>query len=254
MLATADTEGIFEILANYLNFSIDFLRLRGMDGFRLKGAIDKDLVAYFVAGVTMAFLMATIKRMPSYDEMTSRLLAGKASLKTAPVSEEAAEDSSDKAQIAAFVLISVVGSCFFHGTLILYSRWIHTFPHGGIKDTLNGIFAFNAVYLPMDALLKKVQQLLKTLGKAGGVNAIFAAIFLFAISLVYFSFAGLSVWALAQVHGTTFWQMFWPAMIAGLLMFVIVLIPIIMWLKNRETPDDNGCPPPIQQSSSISTP
>ena len=93
--------------------------------------------------------------MPSYDEMTSRLLAGKTSQNTTGQLETAPEASSDKAQIAFFILISIVGACFFHGILILYSRWIHPFPHGGIKDTLNGIFAFNAVYIPMDALLKK---------------------------------------------------------------------------------------------------
>ena len=240
MLAAADAEGFFEILANYLNFSIDFLRLRGMDEFHLKGSIDKDLVAYFVAGVTVAFLLANIKRLPSYDEMTSRLLAGKtASSPDADKLEAAPEASSDQAQIAAFVLISVVGSCFFHGILILYSRWIHTFPHGGIKDTLNGIFAFNAVYIPLDALLKKAQQFLKRLGQAGGGSALFAASLLFVTSLLYFSLAGLSIWALARVHDATFGQMFWPAMIAGILMFVIILIPIMMWLQNRGGPDAN---------------
>jgi hypothetical protein len=237
MIAEADAGGFFEILANYLNFSIDFLRLRGMDAFRLKGSIDKDLVAYFVAGVTVAFLVATIKRMPTYDEMTSRLLAGKNSAAAGETPEAAVEISSDKAQIAFFVLTSIVGACFFHGILILYSRWIHPFPHGGIKDTLNGIFAFNAVYIPLDALLKKTQQFLKTVGKAGGGSALLAAAFLLLTSVLYFGLAGFSVWALAQVHDATFWQMFWPAMIAGLLMFVIILVPITLWLKNRGIPD-----------------
>ena len=83
-----------------------------------------------------------------------------------------------------------------------------------------------------------MQQFLKIIGKAGGASAVFAATFLFITSLLYFGLAGLSIWALAQVHDATFWQMFWPALIAGLLMFVIVLIPITLWLKNREMPNE----------------
>lgn len=237
MIASADAESLFEILANYLNFSIDFLRLRGMEDFQALGSIDKDLVAYFVAGATVAFLMATIKRLPTYDEVTNRLLAGKIFPKGPESVEIMPEAGSDKAQIVAFVAISVVGACFFHGILILYARWVHTFPIGSIKDTLNGIFAFNAVYMPLDALLKKAQQILKTIAKAGGGSAIFSAILQLVIAALYFTLAGLSVWALAQVHKATFGQMFWPAMIAGILIFIIICIPIFLWFKNRDLPD-----------------
>jgi hypothetical protein len=219
---------LFEILASYLDFAIDFLLLHGLDKRARLGAIDPQLVQFFVAGILMAYLIASIKRMPGYEAMipSGRLPTTPPEVAASESGEPPATNRSSLASasdMAGFMLVSVLSFLFFHGFLLLYHRVVATTSIGNAKDTLNALFAVYAVYNPVNAVWRQLQRVgstmlrrypaIKTVGQIvlHGVNLGQA------VALLYYS-----VCALAAVHGTGRGYMLTASGVLILFIFVIV--------------------------------
>lgn len=236
---------LFEILANYLDFAIDFLLLRGLDKRARLGAIDPQLVQFFVAGVLVAYIIASIKRMPGYE---ARIPSG---LPTTPPEVTHASESGEppatkgsslasESDMAGFMLVSVLLALVFHGFLLLYHRVVATTSIGNAKDTLNALFAVYAVYNPINAVWKQLWRVgntmlwrshsptTKTTGQIvlNGVNLGQAA------ALLYYS-----ICALAAVHRTSRRYMLAALGVPTLLIGVIIGVIFFFWSVR---PKDQG--------------
>src|SRR5437870_4214315 len=141
-----EIKGLFDSLAGYLDFAIDFLLLSGLEKYARIGTVSPTLVAFFVIGVFVAYLIASTKKVPDYLKASS-----------VPNAAEGATSSSEvdvkgfQTDMARFVLMSILGAVLFHCFLRGYSRVFGMPDINSVKDTLNGVFAYNAVYHPYNA-------------------------------------------------------------------------------------------------------
>jgi hypothetical protein len=146
-----DVKDLFAILADYLNFVIDFLGLRGMEKYRRLGIINKELVSFFVAGVLLAYSIALMKKIPSYQmkiQWPVDLYPGKkgdSDLKT------------QTAEIGGFVMMFILGAVLFHCVLFLYHKVFSNSGIGTMKDTVNAVLAVGAVFNPINALFNQIR-------------------------------------------------------------------------------------------------
>ena len=64
-----EIKGLFDSLAGYLDFLINFVLLSGMEKYARLGSISPTLVAFFVIGVFVAYLIALMNRVPGYEKI-----------------------------------------------------------------------------------------------------------------------------------------------------------------------------------------
>jgi len=226
----------FEILAQYLNFYFDFVFLRGIEKYTRLGSISPELVSYFVIGVLVAYAIASIKRVPGYER---KIPSGKASSTTIePAGTIADKESSGSLEgivnvdMASFVVLSIAGGVYFHGCLVAYHKLFPTTGVGNIKDTLNAVFAVNAIFHPLNALLKQTQRVGNVIGRMSRGFAIIGAGLMFCVSAIYFAFVYYWIYALAGVHGTTRKYMIAPMVLAGAIPTALIILIAIVGSRN----------------------
>jgi hypothetical protein len=223
-----DISKFFETLAQYLNFFFDFLLLRGFDKYTRVGSINSELVSYFVVGVFAAYVISSIKRVPGYEQM----YAAEESSGTTETTQVTVVKTSDgggdfKMDMAGFVLLSIAGGIVFHCFLVVYHKIFPLTEIGNIKDSLNAVFAVNAVYNPLNAILKHINRGGKLLAKLSPGCALFAAGLMFVVSGIYFFTIFYWIYAFAAVHGTTRKYMLGPSgILAALGLALGVLIAV----------------------------
>jgi hypothetical protein len=192
---------LFEILASYLTFVLDFSTLSGMEKFSRIGEVSPPLVSYFVAGTLLAYVISRLKSVPGYEK-----LADGTQGQEPPLTSEGSLPKGvdvDAPDMAAFIFMSILGMIAFHSFLLLF-RAIFGGPEiGNVKDTLNAAFAVNAVYNPLNAFLKRLQRSLRDVTAQAPGCAVIVASLMLLISLVYFGSTYYWIYALASVHGTS---------------------------------------------------
>jgi len=219
-----EVKALFEILAAYLGFVIDFVLSRGMERYARLNALSPQLVSYFVAGVFIAYLIAKARRFPGYEGFgETQTLPEKPTEANTPEIEAtgavasnenknvtaAPAPAQDAPDMAAFVLMCFGGALLFHAWLYIYSNAIFHAKLGSVKDTLNAVFAYNAVYFPLDAAIRKARNWLQTsVASLSRGCAIVAMLLLFLLVLPYLAILYYLDYALAAVHGTTLAYMF----------------------------------------------
>ena len=195
-----EVKGLFEAFAGYLNFAIDFLLFQGMEEYERLGTINPTLVSFCVAGVFVAYLIGSAKKIPGYDAIhwaeRSSWKGSRSSL-PAVIPKASTKDTSkeDSLDMARFLLLSVAGALTFHVFLVFYSYAFSPPRPYTVKDTLNAMFAYNAVYHPWAAFTKQIQRGLNFIAGANISRAatLVAALLLFALALLHLFSARLSV-------------------------------------------------------------
>lgn len=191
---------LFEILAEYLNFLIDFGMLRGFEKYTRLGSISPELVTYFVAGVFIAYVISSIKRVPGYE----RIVATQP--EPASLEAETSNPKSDdnlKMDMAGFILLSITGALLFHAFLVGYHKIFSGTEIGNVKDSFNAVFAANAIYHPINAALKQVQRGAKQLAEASTSLSVIGSALYLIISALYFATTYYFIFAFARTHGTS---------------------------------------------------
>ncbi len=228
-----DFAKLFEILAKYLDFVIDVILLHPLDQYARRGAIDAGLVSYFVAGVLLAYVIASVKSVPGYEARTQDSSREPAALQddmdksAAAAGDKANPLSKESPEILAFVVLSILGAVVFHLALLLYHTINPSSSIGNIKDTLNAVFAIGAVYNPINALLKQVQRIAKMVAPISRGCALTAVGIQLTAALLYFAFTYYYLYAFAAMHGTSKWYISLPLILFALLGLVIGILLII---------------------------
>lgn len=219
-----ELKDLFEILANYLSFLLDFLTLSGMEKFSRVGEVSPPLVSYFVAGTLLAYVISRLKTIPGYEKLADGSPGEEGTSSSGDGSLPKALDV-DAPDMAAFIFLSIIGAIAFHGFILLFRAIFGGPDIGNVKDTLNAAFAVNAVYNPFNAILKRLQRFLRGVSGLPRGCALTVASFMLLIALAYFGSIYYWVYALASVHGTS--RAF---MVKASLAPVIIGIIVGVWL------------------------
>ena len=142
---------LFSILADYVNFAIDFIKFRGMNRYILIGSVSSELVAFFVAGVFIAYLIAIAKTYPGYRKHIDGEVLHKEDKEKNKDEEKVAS-----ADMALFVLRSILLSLIAHIILVVFAVFFRQFRIGSANDTVNAFLGFNAVFHPLNSLVLKL--------------------------------------------------------------------------------------------------
>ena len=234
-----DFTKLFENLAKYLDFIIDVILLHPLDQYTRRGTVDPGLVSYFVAGVLLAYVIASVKSIPGYD---SRIQDGDqvpqdgVDKSPAPAGGKANPLSKENPEILAFVVLSILGALVFHFALLLYHKLNPSSSIGNVKDTLNAVFAIGAVYNPLNALLKQVQRIAKMMAPISPGCALTAAGIQFMAALIYFGIIYYYLHAFAAVHGTSNWYISPPLILFASLGLVLGILLIFQARSTKESP------------------
>jgi hypothetical protein len=228
-----DVEGLFKTLADYLNFTIDFLLLRGFEKYARMGKVSPELVSYFVVGVLVAYLIASMRKPPGYADRVTPEDRGEPEAQATPAPRgEGKEGGPDplsgqmRAEMAQFALMSVVFGMLFHVLLVVFN-WFFGGEIGTVKDTLNAIFAVNAAYNPLNALLKQAGRVADVVAPISlGWRLLAGAVHLLAAA-VHFGCTFYWLYALSTVHGTSVWYILGPVspfVVLGIVLAVVILL------------------------------
>ena len=202
-----EIKGLFDSLAGYLDFLIDFVLLSGMEKYARLGSISPTLVAFFVIGVFVAYLIALMNKVPGYEKI---LFGDQVAL-----SDNEPDVKKIQVDMAQFVMTSIMGALVFHGFLKGYSQIFGTPTIGSVKDTLNGIFAYNAMYHPMSAVLHKIGRGVRALNQA----TLMAVVLYLAVAITFLVSSTYLLYPLAAVHQISIWSLVLPSVV-----FVIFLV------------------------------
>jgi hypothetical protein len=218
----ADIKGLFDGLAKYLDFLVDMFLFQGVEKYAKHGEISGDLVAFFGAGLLIAYLVAAMNKIPGYEPVPETQSGKSAAEQSSqpPKSEDSGKDPVSSSDMAQFAILSILGGLAAHGFLILYSKAFKT-PIGSVKETLNAVFAYNALYHPFDALSEHVRRGAKAIPVATKGAFIVAGLMLLIVGLSRFLSSVYLIYAMAALHHTTFGQMLWINIVFVLSFFAV---------------------------------
>lgn len=243
-----DLSKFFETLAQYLNFFFDFVLVGGLDKYARIGSVSPELVSYFIVGLFVAYVVSSVKHVPGYERMiTTEDTAPSGKVESAALKITLSTDTDSKTDMAAFILLSIAGGIICHLFILIHHKVFPNTEIGNIKDTLNAVFAVNAVYNPLNALLKQVQRGAKIMGKISRGWGLVGAAILLITSGIYFGTTYYWLYAFAGMHGTSRKYMLGPMgffVVLGLILGIFLVIA-----KSRSSSDavqavDPGAPPP----------
>jgi hypothetical protein len=208
---TMEIKGLFDSLAGYLDFIIDCILLSGMEKYARLGNISPTLVTFFVIGVFVAYLIASMNKMPGYEKI----------LRSDQVAPSDVQTDVKKFQVdmAQFVMGSIAGAIFLHGFLKVYNQVFGTPTIGSVKDTLNGIFAYNAIYHPMNAVLQQIGRGANALVGLGA-NLV-GGVLLVGVVVVYLVSGIFLLYPLAAVHQTSIGSLILPCLVFVAFFFLL---------------------------------
>jgi hypothetical protein len=201
-----EIKGLFESLAEYLDFVVDFLMLSGMEKYAHLSTINPKLVLYLVTGVFLAYLISSMRTVPTYMARGAEAQPNPfqpyqlSFVSTGFRSQSETETKKFDVNMAQFVIMTILGAVLFHCFLILYSRIFGTPEIRSIKDSLNGIFAYNSVYYPFHALMLVVRRGANAMSKWGPVGLIYAGVLEITVGVALLGSLIYLLFALASVH------------------------------------------------------
>ena len=227
---------IFNTLADYLNFAIDFISWRAITAFRRLDKVNAELVSYFITGLILAFVISYTTKVPTYipqdtdDETQPMEKADRGTPNAAPPATSEPFKLSDSLILGA-VLLTLVGPILFHLVLVPYNRIYHPYTIGSMKDTMNAFMAALAIYMPVNALATRVQRGATSVSRRY-IGLRFVLLFYIVVVVIaqapgiYLTAAWIQ--AIATVHGTPFWYMIPPT-----LLLAVPLGALILWGKSQ---------------------
>ena len=151
-----DLPDIFEKFAGYLDFVLDLVLCQPLTRFAAHGAIHPDAVAYLLSGILMAYVIG-----PKTGT------GGSASNGAQPTAGEAPELLRGR-YVLIGILTTLAAGLTFHGFVLLHVRIFGGYAMGSVRETVNAMFLFNSVHVPLEALLKRLDEVSKWFRELGG--------------------------------------------------------------------------------------
>jgi len=222
-------DSLFGALAEYLDFIINLALLRGMDEYLNLGHVSPKLVAFAVVGVSIAYLISYSQKVPRYGAPVEITRAATDAPQEETVTQDK-ENEKDKSkdlikspEIALFLIYTILSGFLFHGFLILYNLTFQLAVHS-VNDSLNAVFAYNALINPIISILNKIQKLLEKLKYKNWKTMMFAGISNIIIGLIYIGSAIYWAYPFAAVHGESIKNMLWLTIGFGVIIFVLIFL------------------------------
>ena len=209
-------DNIFNGLASYVNFIVDFLALRAMAPYTKVGVVSGELMSYFFAGILISVVI----------QYTSKLPFTPAESPPAPAGPDAGGGDGikgflEKSQLAIFIPLLLIGTAVMHLALLAGAA-MAGFEIGTFKDTINATLASSTIAYPVQAAATRAQGYAKAIQKLGGKAVLIAIIISLGAAAASFGTAYYAFHATAVVHGLTMREMLWP-----IVMFVAVILMLI---------------------------
>jgi hypothetical protein len=228
-----DFTELFASFARYLDYSIDLGGFVGLEQFAKTNAINTDLATYFIFGLSLAYLIARASAVPNYE----RLPEGKSETELA----SKAKNDSQRVILQAFMFVG--GGLFFHLFLGLFFQITGQNYQLNVKDTVNGILAYQAFYAPLNALVTRlwksenIKLLLQFFGSKSRLLLIGCSILIVIGTILGVGFYVYSlvlyIYVFAAVH-----QIPNDAFVAPVITIIVLFLPLIIWLvKERRSLD-----------------
>lgn len=217
---------IFDLLADYFNFVVDFLQSSGLESYALSGSVDSKLFSFFVVGVVLAYAIGKIRDLPSYPGASPNVPPG-------PASQPPTPETVDTISLGAFTLLSILFGVFYHWYMKGYA-WAFELPvRGNIKDTLNALLALNAFFHPFNALWNRTLLWLKARIATRPPRPVLILIIVLIGALIVLMLASVYylAWAIAILHGLGVRQLVGVVVSFSLLSIVLIyaLVGALMW-------------------------
>jgi hypothetical protein len=181
-----ELENLLNVFGDYLSFAFSLLKFEGLDSLTRSGKLSSALVIYALISHLLAYV---IVRVPA-----SRLV-----LAFQSESDDSKVEVIPQGTIylaAAYFIFFVAVSSFFHLLFIALNAVLYSEPIGNVFDSLNGSFAYYAVFAPTLAAsyrLKKYRDMLDkkdTLCRRTAYYIILAVLVLLqGIQIVYATYA-----------------------------------------------------------------
>lgn len=222
-----EIEKIFGKLAEYLEFTIDFLMLRGLERFARLGSISPDLLFFCIVGTLFAVYFHFASGIPDF------------SIEATPSSATGSTDRAklgghllERGQLVIFIPMLVVGAILAHVSLLVCTLR-GGLEIGSFKDSLNATLATGAVGHPILVLATR-------LGRFGGavrdVSRGAASAIATLSTLASVAVLGYYFHAIAVVHRVTLWRMVWPLIVFFVLAFMLAIAVAYflgLWTKGK---------------------
>lgn len=216
-----DITELFDIFARYIDFSIDFLSFNGMERYSQSNSINPDLTAFFIFGLTIAYLIARATKVPGYESIIR-----KSSSASDIAQAEAKKNNQDNSDLILFAVMSVGGALIFHLVVAATQSIGQNMQLGSIKDTINAVLAYNAVYYPLNSLAMRLfhreglPAFIPLIRRRSVALGCFALLFLLIVafyggSLIYL------VYAFISVHGIEVGSVIVPVAILALIGLIL---------------------------------
>ena len=241
-----DIANLFNILAAYTDFLLDFLSFRGMDKYAGLQKISEQLVAFAVVGVSIAYIVSLAKGIPQYQRSKPSGQQAPSSMTTSD-KEEASPKKLEASEIFRFVLLSFVGALSVHWIFELYSHIFGSFGMGSVRDTMNATIAYNAGYHPFKALIARVQEYGKGLPKRVPGRHLASSVIQIVSNFLDVAFLAYFFYALGAVYKVSVKSLILPMLFDVAVIIIVIIGGIIGWYflnrpgssgKNGKRPDD----------------
>ncbi|HET9762580.1 MAG TPA: hypothetical protein VFR50_03655 [Casimicrobiaceae bacterium] len=226
-----NVDSIFNGLASYVNFIVDFLALRAMQPYARLGTVNGELMSYFFAGLLLSIVIQYTSKLPTFSPQDD----------SAPTSRNDADVGDggksflEKSQLAIFIPFLLVGTAFMHLSLLVGVA-VAGLDIGSFKDTINATLASSTIGYPIQATAARAQNYAKTIQKLGGTPALIAGVIHLGAAAANFAGVIYGFHATAVVHGLTMRQMLWPA-IAFVVLVGLFVVPLGYLIMLRRAAD-----------------
>ena len=213
-----DINGLLDAFARYLNFVVDFLAARGMQSYAKLSSVNSDLATFFVFGLTLAYLISRARTIPTYASITD------GGVQSGFSDADGAKNDSYNVLLNCFLFVGI--GILFHIVLRVYFALVFPAVRLSLKDSINAILGFNAVYVPIDALIRVLtrEDVIQYVGNVASYQTrqfnrrgcLFVVIAMLRVaSFAYLLAIGYEIYAFSAVHQLPFSEL---------------IIPFIIWI------------------------
>jgi hypothetical protein len=243
-----DVKNLFDGLAKYLDFLLDLFLLSGVQKYAKQGEVSGELVSFFVAGLLVAYLVSGIDRVPGYETLLKHSAPRPGGKKPRTNFGQKSDDPISKPDMAQFAIVSILGGLLLHGFLLVYAQLAGDPRIGSVKETLNAVFAYNALYHPFNAVALQLQRGARSLAGTTRAASILAAVTMLLIAVAHGATVIYLIYPLAALHGTTMTHMLWLCLaflmvvLAGCVLILLALGLSPKSLLSRRRKQQQGFP------------
>jgi len=136
------TDTILQFLAGYLEFVFDLVTLHGLDGYVLSNKVNTTLLAYFLIGCTIAYI----------------LMKGTSFLGLLSHSSKPDESSTHDKMLFGVLVLRVFAYAIFSHVILLGLEKIEPSGIGTMRDSLNSWLASSAAAFPLSVIVLRLDK------------------------------------------------------------------------------------------------